>query len=101
MRGKGRHGAASAEAQVDILSPKTCTRCACVFLICWCPRKLDVGTAFVAGRRRRHLCGARRRATGAMTLRSHLRRARLFDCNTECFTIKLDESAVLGGGAAD
>ena len=28
MRGKGRHGAASAEAQVDILSPKTCTRCA-------------------------------------------------------------------------
>ena len=25
MRGKGRHGAASAEAQVDILSPKTCT----------------------------------------------------------------------------
>ena len=32
---------------------------------------------------------------------THLSRARLVDGNAECFTIELDESAVLGGGAGE
>ena len=94
MRGKGRQRAASAEAQVDILGPKTCTRCASSNVIT--PHMVSAET-----RRRNGVVAVslwsvggrveRRRAIGTMNLRWICAARAAVGCNAECLDVGMSD----------